>query len=283
MQQIWEAAEEQPIPEDAVRDRIFDRILTRIDQPLGKMKRRRFGAWHVAASLAFLVMVGAVLYFTKGSDSIRTAYGEQRSIELNDGSQLRLNANSQVRYAPSWAKSQVRQVWLQGEAFFKIVPAESKQPFQVKTNHVLVEVLGTSFNVNSSGAGTTVFLEEGSIKLSLTHMDTTLLMKPGDFVIYDHQRNLLRHKSNESARLHTSWKEGVLFFDRVELLEVIHKIEQIYGVEFQLENAEDGHRILAFPLPIDSWETTLAMLDKTLSDLRIYYENRIYIIRRDNK
>lgn len=76
-----------------------------------------------------------------------TAYGEQRSYRLPDGSRIRLNADSRL-FLPDDYGQALRSIKLVGEGFFKVEP-DAALPFVVSTSEATVEVLGTSFGVRA--------------------------------------------------------------------------------------------------------------------------------------
>lgn len=86
-----------------------------------------------------------------------TQYGEQRVVELPDHSVVSLNANSTLRFRNDWSQANtLREVWLDGEAFFSVQKQEGAAgpaKFIVHTNDLDVEVLGTRFNVSNRMAG----------------------------------------------------------------------------------------------------------------------------------
>ena len=66
---------------------------------------------------------------------------------LQDGTVVWLNSETKMRY-PVQFSGQNREVWLEGEAYFKVAKNE-KQPFVVKTENMDVRVLGTEFNLKA--------------------------------------------------------------------------------------------------------------------------------------
>jgi ferric-dicitrate binding protein FerR (iron transport regulator) len=67
---------------------------------------------------------------------------------LPDNSTVILNANSSLRYQENWEAELLREVWVDGEAFFSVVHTHNHQRFRVNvTDDLKVEVLGTEFNV----------------------------------------------------------------------------------------------------------------------------------------
>jgi len=129
--------------------------------------RRRFSGlrlWAVAAVLA-VISISAVLYQLMPSwQRFETQVGEQRALQLAEGSIVNLNAQSRV--AVNFKESQRDVRLLQGEATFKVAP-DSARPFRVHTSAAVVEAVGTQFNVYARSDGTTtVTVLEGKVTVS---------------------------------------------------------------------------------------------------------------------
>lgn len=229
-------------------------------------KRTDAGAWIAAASVTLILCVAAALWLFRTDPIVHYATGnwEWQAIELPDGSWVKLNANSEISYAPSWEEGSDRKVWLTGEAFFKVEkkPA-TRAKFIVVTDDLEVEVLGTSFNVNSRGAKTDVFLEEGEIRLNLgDHAET---LQPGDFIAYSAQKKVILERRNETPpdQPDTSWKEGVLIIKDKSIAEILDKIEELYGVETQVVDPELLQQIKTVSVPMGQLELTIPLLEGT--------------------
>src|SRR5262249_31967908 len=101
------------------------------------------------------------------AQTYRTGVGEQRRVELADGSVVHLNSKSRVRVIYSDRARDFR--LLEGEALFK-VGHDAARPFRVRAGDNLIRALGTQFNVLRRPSGTTVQVIEGAVQVS-THAD----------------------------------------------------------------------------------------------------------------
>jgi len=90
-----------------------------------------YSSWFIYQSLKFEKVIA-------GNEVI------QRS--LPDGSQINLNKNSKLVYPRKFNEN--RNLRLEGEAFFEVV-SDKANPFIVRSGDILVEVVGTSFNVSA--------------------------------------------------------------------------------------------------------------------------------------
>jgi transmembrane sensor len=125
--------------------------------------------WTAAAVLAGLIVLG-VRYFpfgkagentsAEGSFTYASLIAEQwlkeevnnsdkpMNIFLPDSSVVELAVNSRVSYPSNFDSGSTRDIYLSGEAFFKVAKNPNK-PFRVFANEIVTKVLGTSFKVRS--------------------------------------------------------------------------------------------------------------------------------------
>lgn len=95
-----------------------------------------------------------------------TAIGEQRTIELADSSLVTLNADSRIEVRLDKGRRDIE--LLQGEALFKVAH-DPARPFRVRTNAVMVQAVGTEFNVHQRPTGTRISVLEGRVRILPNH------------------------------------------------------------------------------------------------------------------
>ena len=121
--------------------------------------------WAIVASITVAVLLGWAVWmgtFGNVSDSgkIMTKLGEQRSILLSDGSMLELNTETEVRVRMT---EQVRDIdLLRGEVLVDVAK-DPARPFRVLSDGVVVQAIGTRFNVYKRGTDTVVTVIEGRV------------------------------------------------------------------------------------------------------------------------
>ncbi len=251
-------------------DRIYQSLRRKIhigrdSSKIAMVKRRRF---ILSSAAAITVLMAAILWFfvanlTIEDISVRTTYGEKTKTELPDGSAVTLNANSELLYSAKWQAGEERTVQLSGEAFFEVEKkVETSQKFKVITDQVIIEVLGTSFNVNVENLVTSIYLQEGQIALTMPGGKVRqITMSPGNLVRYDHSTGTMT-KVSDLARRHVSWKDGYVFFERASLREVCEKLSRLYGIEYQLSDSLAKEQITT-GLPIDNLDLALEIVEIT--------------------
>jgi len=115
----------------------------------------------LAASFAALAtLAGAWAWLGLFSSFYSTAIGEQRSIELSDGSTVSMNSKSRIRVR--YGKDERAVELLEGQALFHVAK-DSPRPFIVKADGTRVRAVGTQFDVYERRSGTVVTVLEGEV------------------------------------------------------------------------------------------------------------------------
>lgn len=204
--------------------------------------RKLWYRYAAAAVLAGALLGIGILYQINQPVRINTPYGQLKTITLPDGSLVTLNANSKIRYDKDWNKNEIREVWIEGEAFLKVKHLHTSgkiadsERFVVHTGDVNVEVLGTSFNVNDRRGRTEVALLEGKISLGLNGaIGKPLILAPGDIAEFEHGKLI---KKSINVAEYASWKDGRLNFHNVPVAKVFDYFEDIYGYKVRVDDPE---------------------------------------------
>ncbi len=246
------------------------------------------GSWRLAASLtgALLLTGGAVWYALQPKQQrIHTAFGETRSVTLPDGSTVLLNGNSTLTFADEWstgapaagapaADAKPREVWLDGEAFFKVAKVNrtvqqdtgGAVKFVTHTPGLDITVLGTQFNVNTRRGNTDVTLVEGRVQLTKVGAvrPQTVEMKPGQFASAQPDIERVEVRA-EKPQLHTSWTQRQFVFDDTPLSAIAEQLRDTYGLELVFEDSELANRRFTGNLTNESIETLLTTLSLTFN------------------
>jgi|GEM_PF-2037814 len=167
-------------------------------------------------------------------NTILVPYGTTCSVKMSDGTQIRLNSGSLLRF-PSEFSGDTREVTLTGEAYFDVAHNPQK-PFIVKTSRFSVKVLGTSFNINcyNDEKSAKVSLERGSVKvLDLKGVEYATLL-PDQQLCLDRDGQVSIIAVN--TPMVTSWKEGVFIFDNESLEEIVNKLEKFYNINIVIKD-----------------------------------------------
>jgi len=248
------------------KNQYFDQVLQ--DAELAQQRpvttfRRAYQIWAIAASVLLMITMGIFIWKLSQPqyEVYQTQYGEWKTFTLPDGSDVKLNANSEIRFVSNWDGNEERRVWLKGEAYFDVekIPATHAK-FVVISGDVSVEVLGTRFNVYQRGDQTEVFLEEGKIKLAAREEEK--FMKTGDLITYSAKEKRIIEMKRAEDNAPSSWKDGTLILKNVTTLQSIREMEEIYGVKFKVENKYLLNRKTTLRIPMDRLEIALPVVAK---------------------
>lgn len=166
---------------------------------------------------------------------LTTPNGGEFNIVLSDGTRVWLNAGSQLTF-PEVFVGNMRQVKLQGEAYFEVAKLQAK-PFIVKTSQMDIKVLGTHFNVKAfpEDKRTTTTLAEGAVELYAGGYSVAL--KPDQQGEYrEGSQGLLVREVD--AGDYMAWKNGKFVFRRERLESILEVIARWYNVEVFYQNQE---------------------------------------------
>lgn len=165
------------------------------------------------------------------------AKGEKLSFTLPDGTRVWLNSGSTISYPEKFSFDQ-RVILMDGEGFFEI-EKDSLRPFRVVSGGFVTTALGTSFNVKTNKtSGLKVSLVTGTVKIEGENSMEEYLLEPGLEFINDLKSGKKTVRKFNSDKV-LAWKEGKIIFENASLPEVIMTLEDWYGVEIHLVNAEN--------------------------------------------
>lgn len=170
---------------------------------------------------------------------------------LPDGTKVWMNAESSIRYPIAFPENE-RKVFVTGEAYFEVAtsltspgaggatPSRGGQkiPFRVVVNDIMVEALGTAFNINSYSNEPffSATLVEGSVLVS--NGKTENMLKPGqqaritasEFTIAEVETNNI-----------VAWKDNLFRFTNAPLDEIMRQAERWYDAEVVYESKPTDH------------------------------------------
>lgn len=254
------------------KDQLLDRILQSTKMNIHPFQRAKasiglFPEWlKIAASVLILLTGGLALMiaFWSSSDGhfvATTAAGEQTEVFLKDGTRVLLNNQSTLRY-PDEFDDEVREVYLQGDAFFEVA-SNPLQPFLLHSGGVTVEVLGTSFNVRAyeDDRTITVTLATGSVLVTTgsNKAGESQSLVPGDQWVYNKTTGepRLQKVSDEDIR---ALQEGLLVFQNQPLEEITRALERRYDIRFKFERESLKEQRLTFKSDNSNLDEVLKVL-----------------------
>ncbi|WP_341215657.1 FecR domain-containing protein [uncultured Wocania sp.] len=166
--------------------------------------------------------------------------GGQFFVELQDGTQVWLNSESQLKYPVTFLEGVPRSVELvYGEAYFDVSPSteHNGDVFKVLTGKQKIEVIGTEFNVKAYQDDEHVYttLVEGKVVLDNSIQSNDLI--PGQQSILNKETSDVKiAKVNVASEI--SWRDGVFSFRGKTLKEIMKVLSRWYDVNILFHNNE---------------------------------------------
>lgn len=195
-------------------------------------------------------------------------------VTLYDGSHVWLNAGSELRY-PNTFVGNKRIVYLKGEAFFEVTK-DAAHPFIVNTVSAVINVLGTSFNVNAYDVSCVTTLVEGHVRMKSGKRDSVEL-RSGE------QAFLTKYGSigvrEVDVRYSTGWMNNLFAFKESPLREIMDVLGEWYGYTFRFEDPKVGNVLYTTMVKrYPDVDSVLRVLEGT-GDFRFIKINDIIIIK----
>ena len=285
----WEQHEEDLIfPERSVSADAVQRsravLMARLEAADRRRIRRR-GLIRMAgmAAAACLMLYAGFTSWEGNKASVYAGIGEKLEKTLPDGSLVIMNSDTRLRFSKDLPAHPKREVWMHGEAFFKVSRTPDAKPFIVHTEHFDVEVTGTQFNLNSGSDSSSILLTEGSVILLMPN-GKKIRMIPGTYFSTDGSSPDDRQIENaapvtvEKPAAVLSWLDKNLVFEDMPLSDVARQIEILYRVKIKFGSEKMASRRITGIMPNENLNILLKALEAT-TEFTIVQENDIVNIQ----
>lgn len=158
--------------------------------------------------------------------------GKQVNLTLADGTNVWLNSGTRLKY-PAIFSGKERRVEIDGEGYFK-VQKDADCPFRVQTDGGVVEVLGTTFNVEaySSEHNFRTSLLEGSVKIT-DNRNGEYLLSPDQMAEMQADGSMKISAISDYDAF--CWTEGIISLKNDSFESIMKKFEKYYGVTIKIE------------------------------------------------
>lgn len=182
----------------------------------------------------FAVTAGVYAYFAPRT--YETRIGEQRLVQLSDGSHLTLNTDTRVKVRLSENRRKVE--LSRGEAWFDV--ATAKAPFTVRSGASEVRVTGTRFNVRLHEDGVRVDVLEGHVRAGAADNPAgAVALRAGQAVKLDPE-GLVRWRGEAQGARIDNWRRGRVYFDETPMREAVAEMNRYARVRLVIGASDMG-------------------------------------------
>lgn len=238
-QKIMRRTAEYAPPFTTSKDEARQRLQAKIDALDSKKDVKRSivllkPIWFAAAAVAALFIVGTWFWVNYNkTETLLTAKSEHKDIQLPDGSEVSINAESKLSYSENNFEKN-RTLTLDGEAFFKV---KKGKKFSIKTKLADVKILGTSLNVYSRNNMCKVSCVTGRVMVSMGNESVIIL--PGESATVEN--NTLKKYVDNSIKNIGNWRFGEFYFENTSLNTVFQEMERQFNTTFVIPTMEDAY------------------------------------------
>lgn len=224
---------------------------------VGLTTRKR---WHSAlrivsniAAALFIPLLISCLCLSFGTDGeqetiwneVSTAYAKNASVELSDGTSVKLGPCSRLIYPDKFSSSE-RKVFISGDVLFDVAKNPEKK-FVAVSDNMDVIVHGTRFHINSfmDLKNEEVALISGSVELCMHADGTSVKLVPGDIIRYDKEKgNIKRLHFDVNSYERVLDVDGLQFVDAT-LSEIVGTLSRRFKVDISVEDSIAGEKYYA--------------------------------------
>jgi ferric-dicitrate binding protein FerR (iron transport regulator) len=204
----------------------------------GTTKLRRISPLlRMAAAILSGLIIGYSIMATYQAVKFDKAVAKSAIAEVNlpDGSAVTLNIGSSLKW-PKEFKGETREVKLEGEAFFE-VSRDSLKPFIASSGKLVVEVLGTAFNIqNIKNSVANVIVEEGRVAVYvLNQKESAEYLTRGEKVSLTSDQQGLIKAANTNPNFN-AWKTKKVVFNNSTMQEVAVTLSKVYNKNITANN-----------------------------------------------
>lgn len=203
-------------------------------------QRMLLNNWFVRVAAMLIVLLIPVFllyqYVSLNRQTSITATQPLQECLLPDGSKIVLRQGGQLSWNGNFNEKS-REVELRGEAWFE-VSHNAEKPFRIAVNRTIVEVVGTTFSVNTekSEKTTEVYLATGKVKISFADQPAkSEMLTPGQVATIRETDHEIFTRINQDPNL-LAWKTGHFTFNNTPLNEALSSLSEQYNVSFRMMN-----------------------------------------------
>jgi transmembrane sensor len=202
---------------------------------------------------------------------------------LTDGSKVILEPGSSIRHGLFFQKDK-REIYLEGNAFFEVAK-DPARPFYVYTKDIVMQVLGTSFNVctNTHNGDVTVVIRTGKVSVYKKAGEPT-----GQLILTSNQKVLYRARTSDLVSSPLSAVEtrsnpvpvSPVFdfnFEERPVGEIFNALTSAYGIPIHYDGGSLSKCVITTSLREEQFEEKLKVICAAIGATYKIENNGVFI------
>jgi transmembrane sensor len=229
---------------------------------------RRLWLWTAGAAIAATFVAGAVLLPASGliggrQTTYTTGVGERRTIALEDGTRIELNAASRltVRF-----ERNARRVRLDDAQAFFDVAKDPARPFLIEAGDTQVRVVGTQFDVRHRDGKIAVAVQRGLVEVRAKGQDEAapFRLKAGQGLSHWEGHGRDARVVAVAVDEVTGWRQGRLIYRDRPLSEITSDLNRLFPRPVKLADTRAADMRLSGVLIVDKQDAMVGRLSQLL-------------------
>jgi transmembrane sensor len=221
-------------------------------------------AWALAASVLLAAVIVQTWPGAPSNETIQTAVGETRRVQLADGSTVHLNGATTLvlHFSPQERGLELRQ----GQALFEVAK-DAARPFRVDIGAAIVEAVGTQFDIDRRDGAIDVAVGEGVVALRSERdlsKEIAPALVPGQAVTLDAQGAAGPMRVVPVAQI-AAWRRNMLFYDNVPFATVAAALMRHYPGAFSVGDKALAATRVSISINLQDRDSTLRAIELLLS------------------
>lgn len=248
-----------------------------------RVRFRKTRLYLAAAAGLVVALLAPLMFFDATNDPsstsprhYQTATAERMTVELRDGTNLVLNATSEVTLRIS---DRERHLTLNHGEIYLDVAHDPVRPFRVEVDTYLVTVTGTAFEVRRRHGVARLTVDEGRVVVSENEPGSivaarevdagqTLVLEPGAYPV---------ELSTQALARASSWRDGWLHFHNQRLDAVVRELEPYLGMVVVIVGEKTAALRVSGSFNADRADIAMKSLASLLPISVVYESDRIVI------
>ena len=221
----------------------------------------------IKIAAVFAITVASGTYFYKSEickigeamNTITVPAGQRANLTLPDGTNVWLNARSEMRY-PAVFTGNKREITLDGEAYFEVA-ADPDRLFVVEGGGVVVKVHGTVFNMKAREKQDHVDVSLLSGLVVVENHGVSRSLNPGETAVCKKSVPSIEKKTTDVS-ISCLWAKESLRFEKKTIYELTGYLSEWYGMDIRLDPSLPTDQAYTFTITHESLEEVLCLIAK---------------------
>jgi transmembrane sensor len=232
-----------------------------LDKKLVIKKTDVFQWYRLAAAVLIILSLG--YYFLEDKYVvINTMNNTSTSITLPDGTMVKMNRFTTIKYNKDGFLTNKKLELIKGEIYVHVIKHDGPQ-FTVHIGKVDARDIGTSFNISRGDKEVSITVADGSVALRDLKSNREIILNKGQVGFYTVKTEKLKAANNHNVN-YKAWVDKNFVFDEMPFKEVALQLEEVYQTKITITGDKLRNRKLTAHLQYQNIDSAMAVISASL-------------------